>query len=301
MAIDISIKAGLTEGTSSVGAVGSVQHVITDTEVKTFGIQDKELKNAIGKDMGKNPGAAYLHSPTPGKDLYKTYDWPQVETVLVVDSATITGITFKPVIVASQVFENNSSHKASFNVSITDLVANTSTNTWSETDTITVGQKFTYEIGFLGTGGGGETSMSYSLEWGESKTETLTVTVGTTSSVSMDLGPGQSVESILIASRGVMKIRIVYKAYLIGDTAVHYDPPYPAHQGHYFYGLPIGEVMSAGGISNLKTFTQDIEIGFYSKSKIETKDLKDPSAQVRTVFSEVARWGDPEVSLAKGQ
>jgi hypothetical protein len=297
MGIDISIKAGLTKETSSVGVVGSVQHVITDTEVKTFGIQDKALKNAIGKDFGKNPNAAYLRSPTPGQDLYKTYDWPQVETVLLVESATITGITSEPVIVATQVFSNTSrDKKGTFNVSISDLVANTATSTWSTTNTITVEQKFTYKVEFMGLGAGGETSMSYSQEWGEIKTETLTVTVGTTSGVTMELNPGQSVEAILSASRGKMKIRIVYKAYLIGDSAVHYDPPY---KGHYFWALDIGEVMRSGGIPNLKTFTQDIEIGFYSKSKIEIKDL--PSGQVRTVFSEVARWADPEVSLVKGQ
>jgi hypothetical protein len=293
MGIDISIKAGLTRETSSVGAVGSVQHVITDTEVKTFGIQDKALKNAIGKDMGKNPNDAYLHSVTPWGDLYKTYDWPQVETVLVVESATITGITSEPVIVATQVFSNNSSHKGTFNVSISDQVANTSTSTWSKTATINVEQKFTYKVEFLGVGAGGETTMSYSQEWGEIKTETLTVTVGTSRGVTMELNPGQSVEAILSASRGVMKIRIVYKAYLIGCTAIDYNPPY---NGHYFWALDIDPVMSIGGIPNLKTFTQDIEIGFYSKSKIEIKDLNDPSGQVGTVFSEVARWADPEVS-----
>lgn len=285
MGIDISIKAGLTTGTSSVNALGSVQHVITDTEVKTFGIQDKDLKNAIGKSFGKNPNDAYLHSVTPWGDLYKTYNWPQVETVLDVESATITGITSEPVIVATQVFSNNSNVKATFNVSISDQVANTSSSTWSKTDSITVGQKITYKIGFLGTGAGGETSMSYSHTWGESKTESLTVTVGTQSGVSVVLDPGQSVESILSASRGVLKIRIVYKAYLIGDTAINYNPTY---KDHHFWALDIGEVMG-GRISNLKTFTEDLEIGFYSKSKIELKNLNDPSGQVRTVFSAVAR------------
>jgi hypothetical protein len=283
MGIDISIKAGLTTGSSSVNASGSVQHVITDTEVKTFGIQDGDLKNAVGKYFGKNPNDAYLHSDTPWGDLYKKYNWPQVETVLVVDSATITGITSEPVIVGTQVFSNDSKVKGTFNVGISDQVANTSSSTWSKTDSITVGQKFTYKVGFLGTGTGGETSMSYSHTWGESKTESLTVTVGTQSGVSVPLDPGQSVEAQLSASRGVMKIRIVYKAYLIGVTAINYNPTY---KDHHFWALDIAEVMAASGISNLKTFTEDLEIGFYSSSKIE---LKDPSGQVRTAFSAVAQ------------
>src|SRR5271156_1054538 len=100
MGIEVSIKAGLTAATSSVSASGSVQHVITDTEVATFGLQDGNLKNAVGKYFGQNPNDAFLHSPTPWGDLYRTYNWPQVQTVLVVDSATITGITSQPVIVA---------------------------------------------------------------------------------------------------------------------------------------------------------------------------------------------------------
>jgi hypothetical protein len=265
MGIDVSIKAGLTADTSSVSASGSVEHVITDTEVNSFGIQDGALKNAIGKYFGKNPNDAYLHSDTPWGDLYKTYGWPQVQTVLVVESATITGITSEPTIVASQVFSNNSNVKGTFNVGISQQVTDTTSNTWSNTDTITVGQKFTYKVSFLGTGGGGETSMSYAHTWGESKTETLAVTVGTQSGVSVTLDPGQSVTAQLTASRGVMKVRMVYKAYLTGDTAINYNPTY---RDHHFWALDIGGVMAAGGIQNIQRVTEDIEIGFYSNSKI---------------------------------
>src|SRR5580700_7998615 len=138
MGIDVSIKAGLTADTSSVSASGSVEHVITDTEVNSFGIQDGALKNAIGKYFGKNPNDAYLHSDTPWGDRYKTYGWPQGQTVLVVESATITGITSEPTIVASQVCSNNSNVKRTFNVGIAEQVTDTTSKKWSNTDTITV-------------------------------------------------------------------------------------------------------------------------------------------------------------------
>ncbi|MGB9426497.1 MAG: hypothetical protein WCB09_08645, partial [Methylocella sp.] len=143
MGIEVSIKAGADAATSSVNASGSVQHIITDTERKTFGIQDAGLKNAVGKFFGKEPNDAYLHSDTPWGDLYKTYGWPEVQTVLVVESATIRGITSEPVIVATKTFTNKSKVKATFNAGISDQVSNTSTSSWSQTDTITVGQKFT--------------------------------------------------------------------------------------------------------------------------------------------------------------
>jgi len=101
MGIDISIKAGSDAATSSVSASGSEQHIITDKERTTFGIQDEGLKDAVDKYFGKRPNDAYLHSPTPWDDLYKTYGWPEVQTVLVVQSATIREITSEPVIVAT--------------------------------------------------------------------------------------------------------------------------------------------------------------------------------------------------------
>jgi hypothetical protein len=284
MGIDISIHAGLTAGTSNASASGSVQHVISDAEVRSFKITDGPLKNAVGKNFGKNPNDAYLHSDTPWGDLYKTYGWPQVQTVLVVESATITGITSEPVVVAQQTFKNTSSLKGTFNVAISQTVTNTATSSWTQTDTLTVGQKFTYKISFLGSGGGGETSLTYAHSWGETTTESKAITVGTTSGVSVPLDPGQAVNAVLTASRGVMKVRMVYRAYLTGVTAINYNPTY---KDHHFWALDINNVMSSGGIANHQTVTEDIEIGFYANSEVE---LRDPATnEKRTVFSATMR------------
>jgi len=75
----------------------------------------------------------------------------------------------------------------------------------------------------------------------------------------------------LTASRGVMKVRIRYNAYLIGQSAVNYNPTY---KGHHFWALPIGSVMSGGGLTNSVKSTEDIEIGYYSNSKVELKNAK---------------------------
>lgn len=273
----------LTAGTSNVSASGSVQHIITDQEVQTFGIQDDALKNAVNAYFGQRPNDAYLHSDTPWGDLYRTYGWPQVQTVLVVDSATVTEITSQPSIVAKQVFKNESDVAGTFNTGISQEVSNTVENTWSKSDTITVGEEIKYEVGFLGTGGGGKTSLSYSHTWGQSKTESIGITVGSTSGLSVPLNPGQSVNAQLTASRGRMKVRVVYRAYLIGATAVNYNPTY---SDHHFWCLDIGSVMSAGGIPNTQTFTEDLEIGFYANSEII---LSNPSTGMKLkAFSSLA-------------
>lgn len=269
MGIEIDIEAGLTTDTSKASGTGRQQHVITDTEVKSFKITDQPLKAAIAQLHGKSPNDAYLHSPTPWGDLYTTYDWPQVQAVLDVASVTITGITSEPVIVAQQNFKNSSSVAATFNCGISQSVANTSSSTWTQTNTQTFSQKITYKIGLPGAGGGGETSWTYAQALGESTTETKTVTVGTTSGVVITLQPGQSAISVLSASRGVMKVRVVYRVHLIGDTATNYNPTY---QGHHFWAMPIGRVMQAGNISNVQTVTEDMEVGFYADSTIEVTD-----------------------------
>ncbi|GBE74604.1 MAG: follicular epithelium yolk protein subunit [Microcystis aeruginosa L211-07] len=271
MGISISIVAGQDKSASSVNASGSVQHVITDEERTTFSLGDKQLKDAVNAYFGKSPNDAYLHSPTPWNDLYKTYGWPQVQMVLVVQSAEILGITSEPVIVKTQEFSNNSSKKGIFNVGISDQVNDTVSSNWSTGGTLHVEQMIKYEIGFLGTGGGGETTLSYEQSWGIGGQKSKEVQVGSTSGVSVELEPGETIVAELSASRGVMKVRVRYNAYLIGSTAVNYNPTY---KDHHFWSLGIGGVMSAAGISNSVQSTEDIEIGYYSNSKIELKDKK---------------------------
>ena len=108
-------------------------------------------------------------------------------------------------------------------------------------------QMICYEVGFLGTGGGGETGLSYGQSWGKGDEESKSVTLGSSSGVSIELDPGQGVVAELSASRGMMKVRVRYKAHLIGSTAVNYNPTF---KGHHFFALDIGRVMSAAGNSN---------------------------------------------------
>lgn len=271
MAIQINVNAGLDAATSSVQASGNVIHVITDVEKGTFDIKDGNLKKLVEKYFGKSPNDAYLHSDTPWGDLYKTYNWPQVQVNLVVQSATILGITSEPQIINTQKFSNNSSVKGNFNVAITQQVNNTSQSSWSTSNKISVGQKISYNIGFLGVGVKGETSLSYERTWGEGGSVSKSVTIGTSSGVSVSLDPGESILAELSASRGVMKVRLVYNAYLTGVSAVNYNPTF---KGHHFFALDIGGLLAAGNITNSIQVTEDIEIGFFGNSEIIIKDGK---------------------------
>lgn len=273
MGIEISVKTGADAAISSVSASGSVQHIITDTDRVIFGIQDAPLKNAVGKYFGRNPEDAFLHSPTPWGDLYKMYGWSQVVTILDVKSATITGITSEPIVVKTVPMINTSSTtRGTFHTDISDEVAFTTESNWSKTDTIEEGLKITYEYKFPGESSvGGETTLSYSHSWGEGGSESKSIAVGSDTGVSVDLDPGEAVVAELSASKGVMKVRIVYRAYVTGYVAVNYDKGY---KGHHYWALGIGKVMRAAGLSNTREYTEDIEIGYYANSKVEIRDAK---------------------------
>lgn len=264
MGFDIHIVAGKDKASSVVEVTGSVQHVITDDERTAFNVGDHQLKEDVKAYFGRAPNDAYLHSPTPWGDLYKRYNWPQVQTVVVAESAEILDITSKPVSLRTQHFTNSSSHTATFNVHITDTVSDTTSSTWSTGGTLTIGQKLEYNIGFAGA----ETSLSYSQSWGIGGEKSKNVTLGASSGASIELKPDQAVEAVLSASHGVMKVRIRYKAKLIGSTAINYNPTF---KGHHFWCLPIGGVIDG---HNSVVSTEDIEIDYHSNAKIEIKDAE---------------------------
>ena len=268
MAIEIRVVAGENEAASSVEATGTEQHVITDTERTTFKLSDSQLKDAVEKYFGRRPTDAYVRSPTPWDDLYKTYGWQQVTTILKVTNAQILGLETQPTIVKTQEFRNESSKRATFDVSISEQVQNSSSSTWSVGGELSIGQKITYGIDFI-VKGSGETSLNYSQNWGVGGTYSDSVTLGSTSGITVDLDPNEAVVVELTASRGSLRVKLDYDAYLTGYTACNYYPPY---NDHYFWALPIDEVMEAAGIKNSVPSTEELKIGYYSDSKIVVKD-----------------------------
>lgn len=205
-----------------------------------------------------------------------------MQTVLVVQSATITGITSDPEIVKSTTLTNATNVSATFNASVNDQVSNTAETNWSETSTIDVSQSITYSVGVEGVASaGGSTTFSFSQAFGQGGSQSQTVTVGSDQGVSVELAPGESVVAQLSASRGVMKVRIVYAAYLTGSAAVNYDPTF---KEHHFWALDIGSVMAAGGIQNSRPYTEDISVGYYSNAEVK---LTDPSKRVMRAMAAI--------------
>ncbi|WDV47427.1 ETX/MTX2 family pore-forming toxin [Clostridiaceae bacterium M8S5] len=249
LGIDVQINAGMDAQSSSVKATGYIVDSISDTEIKSFGLTGKDF-NKVFFDMYKQ-FPMFIASKKDAK------------REVVVKSAEILDITSEPIIVKTQKFINNSDVAGKFNVAISDTVTDSVTNSWSTTSTITVGQKIGYGIKFLG-GGTGETSISYSQSWTQGGSHTTTITVGSTSGVTVDLEPGQSVLAVLSASRGKLNVKVVYEAYIYGTL-------YVSTVGGFIVKVDVQELLKRMNKPNSILTTENLSIGYYGNSTIELK------------------------------
>ena len=264
----INIKAGNTIKESSISANGQLVHVIDDSERPSFGIgSDDDLKKVVESYFGKEPTDAYLKGPTP-QHLYKSYGWPQVQTVLVPKKAQILEVNTKPTVLKTDTITNTSEHTATFTSKLLYDVTDTVVNKWRDSCKVSFQQMIDYRIDLLGIGAGTGTSIDYQQKWGQSDKVTKKSTVGTRAGVSFGLKPGKSAIVELGASSGTMRVRIIYEASLIGKTALNYNPVY---KGHHFWGLPIRRVLGEPGKVQI---VEDIDLGFHCNATVKVRNAK---------------------------
>ena len=271
----ISISAGKDKQSSSAAVVGNSvrRNIITDQERYIFDLNDSQLKDAVEKHFGRRPNSAYLHSPTGWTNLYKKYNLMETYTVVTATSAEVLEVISKdPMDLMPTMSFNNSQCdiQATWKPTISNSVSSSIRITW-DTKGITSDQKITYKIGISGVSDRGETSISFIAPWGENHSELNDVTVGCSSSaVCIHVNPQQSLRTTLSVTPCVMKVRVQYNAYLVGTVAMKYSSDY---KGQRVWGLPIAEVMSAGGVPNSVELTQDIEVKYCSNCEITAKDV----------------------------
>ncbi|EHM46274.1 hypothetical protein HMPREF0880_03544 [Yokenella regensburgei ATCC 43003] len=272
MGINVQVNTDADPKKTTVSASGSIQHVITGNEVNSFGLSDSALKDAVAKYFGKRPNDAYLKSPTPWGDLYKTYGWEQVQTVLVARSAQVLSVNSSPSIIKTVILKNNSNKPATFNASVSDNITNSVETNWNVTTSVDFSETVSYEVSFEGLGSvGGSTTWSFGMSFGVGGSKSESISIGSDQGVTVDLDPGESVEVQLTASIGSLRARVFYDVYLTGYSAVNYNPTF---KDHHFWALNIGDVMSAGGISNNRQITEDITVGYYSNAQVILSNAK---------------------------
>uniref|UniRef100_A0A2A4JM53 Uncharacterized protein n=1 Tax=Heliothis virescens TaxID=7102 RepID=A0A2A4JM53_HELVI len=244
-------------------------NLISDEDVKSFHIEEENLKEAVSKHLGKRPRDVYLKSPTPWGDLYETYKWETVKRELSIKSARVTGITKEPVVVLAQDFENISNKTIKVNTGISHTIENTVTTSWTKSKEFTVSQEIEYEFNVGFSKASGTTGFSFTTNWGVSEEITKTDTIGTTSGMETELKPGQAVTAVLSAKAGFLELEVVHRASLRGNLAVNFKRK---HAGHHFWGPTIQDVMRTGGISNEIITIETIRFGFHVEGSLKVYD-----------------------------
>lgn len=266
MSIDIAILAGLDADTSQVSTIGRVTDLITDEERVLFGVTDKALIALIGADRGKAPDEVHLRNHR----FFDQYGWPKTHRVFEVKKAEVLSLDLKPVALVTNHYENRRGKSTvSHNASLSFGTSLSATTQWNVTSKIAIDQKIKYEVGFLGTGGGGETAISFETGYGQGASESRASTITSTNTVSFSIDPGQTVRAVLSASKGVLRVKITYVSYLEGDVYYDYFTPY---EGHHRWAEPIAYVMQTGGLPNAIESSEIIEIGFYANAKVIVED-----------------------------
>ncbi|XP_057330776.1 uncharacterized protein LOC130671093 [Microplitis mediator] len=261
MGITVEIQASKSKESSIINAEGEETRIISDEDIKAFGITEDELKAAVSSYMGQEPDDVYLRSPTPWGDLYKSYNKPEVTTSVRVFSSKLLEVSSKPTVVRTVKWENHMQNRLRDHQTIEKTVKNTVSSKWSENTEIKLGQKINYKVGPVG----GETSIDYTNSWGKDHFKEDVVAVKSTISASVTIRPNQRLYLHLVSSKDVLEAEIVHEASLDGVVAVNYSEPY---KGHHFYFLPIDAVMKQAGISNSVKTTERIEAGFHGYTEI---------------------------------
>ena len=258
-----------SKGNPIISAKGSIDYVIQDTEVESFNLKEDTLKKAIGIHRGKAPKRAFLKSPAPAGsvlDLYNQYGWAETKVHLAVKDLYIDNIETALAVIASEKVTNNTRTEISHTASLTTSVSNTLSNAFSSTHGINASANVGVNIGFVSAG----ISLGYNYSWGKTNTQEKTTTFSMTSGVEKVMKPGESILVKMTSTIRKFKATVVYEAFLNGQTAYNYDSRF---EDHYFWASPISSVMKSAGLKNSMTFTDEIEVSFYSDGTLEVYDL----------------------------
>ncbi|XP_031634161.1 spherulin-2A-like [Contarinia nasturtii] len=265
--MEIEMNIGKTIAKSYVSGSGKQCNIITDVERRTFGLGDDQIKDALAGIKGKRPCDVFVRSPTPWNDLYARYGWDQVQRITTISDAKVLDISVVPVLVNESILENNSSYRGDFGTDLSTTLRNSVSSNWNKSHGISVEQKITYGISFM-VKGEGQTSFSYSHNWGHGGSESKTCSLGTSGNVKVSLGPGEKVIAQLVASRGRAKVEVDYHSYLTGGVALNYSR---GHHGHHFWWEPIDSIMEQLDRENFHTSREIINIEMYSNLRVNLK------------------------------
>ncbi|KAI8433550.1 hypothetical protein MSG28_015576 [Choristoneura fumiferana] len=267
--IIIDIHASETMRESDIAVKGSLQKVITPTDITSFQLTESVLKNGVYKltDTQKRvPTNVYIKSPTPWHDLYKTYGWKQVNTVIKPVKTNIVYIEKETDVVLNRKIVHGGSEPSEHKVTLPTKVENNVTSYWNK-DTKPFKADIEYNINFDGIGN--LTKFNLNSTWNTNLFK-RDVGVVSPSVVQFSLEPNQNSSVTLTATKVTVNVQVEHMAILDGIVVANFEE---AINGHHFYAYDIGSVMDAANLSDIITTKEDIVIQFYADSKVIVEDI----------------------------
>jgi hypothetical protein len=266
MPIEISVVVGSDFNNPTLTATGRDAQLITQEERETFGVTDEPLLKAIGLFRGRVPDQVHLRNHR----FFDQYQWTKTHRVLEPTSIEVVSLEMQPVALATSRYENlRGSQPVTYSGSLSYAGVVTASTNWSQLSKLSLTQKFIYKIGVPGTEIGGETHLGFEASYGTSASQTRTTTITTANAISLVVDPGCRAKAVLSARKGVLKVKVTYRAYLEGDAYYDYSD---THEDHHRWATPIESLMEAGGISNSQYVSEVLEIGFYADGRVTVSD-----------------------------
>ncbi|XP_013145402.1 PREDICTED: spherulin-2A-like [Papilio polytes] len=264
--IDVKIF-GLYDGIEKTVVIdfnGSDTEVISETEEKTFHLNEDRLKMSAENFFGNKPSDVFLHSPTPFGDLYQTYNWDEVKRTMKPKNGRILNITNEMRTIMSKNFVNTETKPITFNIGLKKHLENTVSSFWTKNGDLTMNKGINYAI-YLGN-----ETVTYTSLWGLNTEKSVTTVIGS-DDMQISLLPGQSVTTELRAMQLNLAIEMEYMTSLSGSVATNYMEGY---KGHHYWALDVDELMAANGIKNEVMSTETIEMIFYTNPQMVVFDTK---------------------------
>lgn len=264
--IDVKIF-GLYDGIEKTVVIdfnGSDTEVISETEEKTFHLNEDRLKMSAENFFGNKPSDVFLHSPTPFGDLYQTYNWDEVKRTMKPKNGRILNITNEMRTIMSKNFMNTETKPITFNIGLKKHLENTVSSFWTKNGDLTMNKGINYAI-YLGN-----ETVTYTSLWGLNTEKSVTTVIGS-DDMQISLLPGQSVTTELRVMQLNLAIEMEYMTSLSGSVATNYMQGY---KGHHYWALDVDELMAANGMKNEVMSTETIEMIFYTNPQMVVLDTK---------------------------
>lgn len=251
---------------------GKDSHLISEAEASAFGLMHGERVFDFAKDyFGKKPREYNYLFDDKWKNIYQYFNWDPIKTEVTVYEAKINEIESTPIIIAVKNFTNLSNKKATFNAGITTEVSNSVEANWTRTENIGIQQELNYGIQYSGSGLSGTTTFNFSHSWGKGGSQTQTITLGSSSGISVELEPKESVRAELIAHKSNIKIKLKYIASIDGMLAFKF---YRFFSGYEYNATNVKNYLNSYQMPLMKFMDEEIDIHLFTNSSIVLKDLK---------------------------